>query len=79
MKIFFIFLVIHLSSQNVVQENNNDVKRASLGLDLNKGTLLSQLQQLKGKVKKCLIMNGINDRSFNFCVGSKFEVIENIF
>ena len=50
-----------------------------MGLDLNKGTLLSSLRDLKDKIKLCLIKNGINPKSFDFCCGEKYSNIEHIF
>jgi len=35
------------------------MKNASLGMDLNKGTLISNLKDLKDNVKRCLYRNGI--------------------
>lgn len=78
MKIFLLIYFINLSFSILEtpkrKEYNND-----LGLDINKGTLLSDLKDMKTNVIKCLYKNGVNQESFVFCCGNNFINIEDIY
>ena len=74
MKLFLSFLFILLCSCKKLK----DIE-AELGFDLDSGTLIDDLEELKNKVKGCLYSNGINPHGFNKCCGQNFVNVEKIY
>lgn len=48
-------------------------------MDINKADILDELNNTKKKVEHCIYRKGVNGTSFEYCCGTNYKNVENIY